>query len=65
MTLAGLGLSLNAMFAALTASVPTRCRCACAAGYYATAAAVVVLAVPYVLGSRDLALPRALRPDFS
>ncbi|MEP7088620.1 MAG: MFS transporter [Nocardioidaceae bacterium] len=35
------------------------------AGYYATAAAVVVLTIPYVLGSRDVVLPRALRPDFS
>jgi MFS family permease len=33
-----------------------------AAGYYATAAAVVVLAVPYVVGSRDVPMPRALRP---
>ena len=24
-----------------------------------------MLAIPYVLGSRDVALPRALRPDFS
>jgi MFS family permease len=36
-----------------------------AAGYYATAAAVVVLAVPYVLGSRDVPMPRALRPALS
>jgi MFS family permease len=36
-----------------------------AAGYYATAAAVVVLAVPYVLGSRDVPLPRSLRPALS
>ena len=36
-----------------------------AAGYYATAAAVVVLAVPYVLGSRDIAAATALRPAFS
>ena len=36
-----------------------------AAGYYATAAVVVVLAIPYVLGSRDIALPRRLRPAFS
>ena len=86
--------SLNAMFAALTATVPdlvpvrergvvggwvavsqtlgivagvgiATATGGIAAGYYATAAAVVVLAIPYVLGSRDLALPRALRPDFS
>lgn len=86
--------SLNAMFAALTATVPdlvpvrergvvggwvavsqtlgivagvgiATATGGIEAGYYATAAAVVVLAVPYVLGSRDLALPRALRPDFS
>jgi MFS family permease len=86
--------SLNAMFAALTATVPdlvpvrergvvggwvavsqtlgivggvgiATATGGIAAGYYATAAAVVVLAVPYVLGSRDVALPRALRPDFS
>jgi MFS family permease len=36
-----------------------------AAGYYATAAAVVVLAVPYVLGSRDVPLPRSWRPASS
>jgi MFS family permease len=36
-----------------------------AAGYYATAAAVVVLAVPYVLGSRDIALPRSYPSAFS
>jgi MFS family permease len=35
------------------------------AGYYATAAAVVVLAVPYVLGSRDVAMPRALRSELT
>ena len=86
--------SLNAMFAALTATVPdlvpirergvvggwvavsqtlgivagvgiATVTGGIEAGYYATAAAVVVLAVPYVLGSRDVALPRALRPDFS
>ena len=86
--------SLNAMFAALTATVPdlvpvrergvvggwvavsqtlgivggvgiATATGGIAAGYYATAAAVVVLAIPYVLGSRDVALPRALRPDFS
>jgi len=86
--------SLNAMFAALTATVPdlvpvrdrgvvggwvavsqtlgivggvgiATTTGGIAAGYYATAAAVVVLAVPYVLGSRDVRLPRALRPDFS
>ncbi|NUS50057.1 MAG: MFS transporter, partial [Nocardioidaceae bacterium] len=86
--------SLNAMFAALTATVPDQVPVSergvvggwvavsqtlgivagvgiatatggIAAGYYATAAAVVVLAVPYVLGSRDVPLPRALRPDFS
>jgi MFS family permease len=86
--------SLNAMFAALTATVPdlvpVRERGAVggwvavsqtlgivggvgiatatggiAAGYYATAAAVVVLAMPYVLGSRDLPLPPSLRPAFS
>jgi MFS family permease len=86
--------SLNAMFAALTATVPdlvpvhergvvggwvavsqtlgivagvgiATVTGGIAAGYYATAAAVVVLAVPYVLGSRDLVLPRALRPVFS
>ena len=86
--------SLNAMFAALTATVPdlvpVRERGAVggwvavsqtlgivggvgiatatggiAAGYYATAAAVVVLAVPYVLGSRDLPLPSTFRPAFS
>jgi MFS family permease len=86
--------SLNAMFAALTATVPdlvpvrergvvggwvavsqtlgivagvgiATATGGIAAGYYATAAAVVVLALPYLLGSRDLPLPRALRPDFS
>ena len=86
--------SLNAMFAALTATVPdlvpvrergvvggwvavsqtlgivagvglATATAGIAAGYYATAAAVVVLAVPYVLGSRDVALPRTLRPAFS
>jgi MFS family permease len=86
--------SLNAMFAALTATVPdlvpvrergvvggwvavsqtlgivagvgiATVTGGIVAGYYATAAAVVVLAVPYVLGSRDLALPRSLRPLFS
>ena len=86
--------SLNAMFAALTATVPdlvpvrergvvggwvavsqtlgivagvgiATVTGGIAAGYYATAAAVVVLAVPYVLGSRDVPLPRSLRPDFS
>jgi MFS family permease len=86
--------SLNAMFAALTATVPdlvpvrergvvggwvavsqtlgivTGVGIATAtggitAGYYATAAAVVVLAVPYVLGSRDVPLPRTLLPAFS
>ncbi len=86
--------SLNAMFAALTATVPdlvpvrdrgvvggwvavsqtlgivsgvgiATVTGGIAAGYYATAAAVVVLAVPYVLGSRDVALPRSLRPAFS
>jgi MFS family permease len=34
-------------------------------GYYATAAAVVVLAVPYVLDSRDVPLPRSMRPGTS
>jgi MFS family permease len=86
--------SLNAMFAALTATVPdlvpVRERGAVggwvavsqtlgivagvgiatatggiAAGYYATAAAVVVLAIPYVVGSRDVPLPRSFRPVFS
>jgi MFS family permease len=86
--------SLNAMFAALTATVPdlvpvhergvvggwvavsqtlgivagvgiATVTGGIAAGYYATAAVVVVLAVPYVLRSRDVALPRALRPVFS
>ena len=86
--------SLNAMFAALTATVPdlvpvrdrgvvggwvavsqtlgivsgvgiATVTGGIAAGYYATAAAVVVLAVPYVLGSRDVVLPRSLRPAFS
>jgi MFS family permease len=85
--------SLNAMFAALTATIPDQVPVGergvvggwvavsqtlgivfgvgiatvtggIAAGYYATAAAVVVLAVPYVLESRDVPLPRALRPDF-
>jgi MFS family permease len=36
-----------------------------AAGYVATAAAVVLLAVPYLLGSRDLRLSPVLLPDFS
>ncbi len=86
--------SLNAMFAALTATVPdlvpvrergvvggwvavsqtlgivagvgiATVTGGIAAGYYATAAAVVVLAVPYVLGSRDVALPDSLRTVFS
>ena len=86
--------SLNAMFAALTATVPdlvpvrergvvggwvavsqtlgivggvgiATATGGIVAGYYATAAAVVVLAVPYVLGSRDVQLPRALRPELS
>ncbi len=86
--------SLNAMFAALTATVPdlvpirergvvggwvavsqtlgivagvgiATVTGGIAAGYYATAAAVVVLAVPYVLRSRDVVLPKALRPVFS
>ena len=86
--------SLNAMFAALTATVPdlvpvrergvvggwvavsqtlgivagvgiATATGGVAAGYYATAAAVVVLAVPYVLGSRDVPLPRRLRPALS
>ncbi len=86
--------SLNAMFAALTATVPdlvpvrergvvggwvavsqtlgivagvgiATVTGGVAAGYYATAAAVVVLAVPYVLGSRDVPLPRSLRPALS
>jgi len=86
--------SLNAMFAALTATVPdlvpvrdrgvvggwvavsqtlgivsgvgiATVTGGIAAGYYATAAAVLVLVVPYVLGSRDIALPRSLRPAFS
>jgi MFS family permease len=35
------------------------------AGYYATAAAVVVLAIPYVLESLDIPLARGLRPPFS
>jgi MFS family permease len=84
--------SLNAMFAALTATIPDQVPVGergvvggwvavsqtlgivfgvgiatvtggIAAGYYATAAAVVVLAIPYVLESRDVPLPRALRPD--
>ncbi len=82
---------LNAMFAALTATVPdlvpvgqrgvvggwvavsqtlgivggvgiATVTGGVAAGYVATAVAVVVLAVPYVLGSRDVALRRADRP---
>ncbi|CAN5647794.1 MFS transporter [soil metagenome] len=86
--------SLNAMFAALTATVPdlvpvrergvvggwvavsqtlgivggvgiATATGGIAAGYYATAAAVVILAIPYVVGSRDVRLPAALRPDFS
>ena len=86
--------SLNAMFAALTATVPDLVPVAergvvggwvavsqtlgivagvgiatvtggLVAGYYATAAAVIVLAVPYVLGSRDVPLPAQLRPPFS
>lgn len=86
--------SLNAMFAALTATVPdlvpvrdrgvvggwvavsqtlgivsgvgiATVTGGVAAGYYATAAAVLVLAVPYVLGSRDVPLPASLRPAFS
>jgi MFS family permease len=85
--------SLNAMFAALTATIPDQVPVGergvvggwvavsqtlgivfgvgiatvtggIAAGYYATAAAVVVLAIPYVLDSRDVPLARALRPDF-
>ncbi len=86
--------SLNAMFAALSATVPDRVPVrergvvggwiavsqtlgivggvgiatvtgGIEAGYYATAAAVVVLAVPYVLGSLDVPLLRSLRPAFS
>jgi MFS family permease len=85
--------SLNAMFAALTATVPdlvpvrergvvggwvavsqtlgivggvgiATVTGGLVAGYYATAAAVVVLAVPYVVGSRDVPLPAELRPAF-
>jgi MFS family permease len=86
--------SLNAMFAALSATVPdlvpvrergvvggwvaisqtlgivggvgiATVTGGIAAGYYATAAAVVVLAVPYVLNSLDVPLLRSLRPAFS
>jgi MFS family permease len=86
--------SLNAMFAALSATVPDLVPArergvvggwiavsqtlgivagvgiatvtgGITAGYYATAAAVVVLAIPYVLGSRDIPLSRRLRPTFS
>ena len=35
------------------------------AGYVATAAAVVILAVPYLVGSLDFRLSPVLRPDFS
>jgi MFS family permease len=85
--------SLNAMFAALTATVPdlvpvrergvvggwvavsqtlgivfgvglATVTGGIAAGYWATAAAVVVLAVPYVVRSLDVPLPRAARPPF-
>jgi MFS family permease len=86
--------SLNAMFAALTATVPDQVPVSqrgvvggwvavsqtlgivggvgiatvtggVRAGYVATAVAVVVLAVPYLLGSRDLRLDRADRPAWS
>jgi MFS family permease len=86
--------SLNAMFAALTATIPDQVPVrergvvggwvavsqtlgivfgvgiatvtgGIAAGYYATAAAVVVLAIPYVLESRDVPLSKALRPAFA
>jgi len=86
--------SLNAMFAALTATIPdlvpvrergrvggwvavsqtlgivagvgiATATGGLAAGYYATAATVAVLAVPYLLHSRDLVLPRELRPVLS
>ncbi len=85
---------LNAMFAALTASVPDQVPVrqrgvvggwvavsqtlgivggvglatatgGITAGYVATAAAVVVLAVPYVLGSRDLPLAATDRPELT
>jgi MFS family permease len=84
---------LNAMFAALTATVPDQVPVrqrgvvggwvavsqtlgivggvgiatatgGIAAGYVATAAAVVVLTVPFALGSRDVPLPRSQRPAF-
>jgi MFS family permease len=86
--------SLNAMFAALTATVPDQVPVrergvvggwvgvsqtlgivtgvgiatvtgGIAAGYVATAVAVIVLAVPYVLGSRDLPLSRGDRPAWN
>lgn len=86
--------SLNAMFAALTATVPDQVPVrergvvggwvgvsqtlgivtgvgiatvtgGIAAGYVATAVAVIVLAVPYVLGSRDLPLSRSDRPAWN
>ena len=85
--------ALNAMFAALTATVPDQVpheqrgavggwvavsqtlgivggvgiaavTGGIAAGYTALAVVVVVLAVPYLLGSRDLRLDRADRPRF-
>ena len=48
------GVLLGIQIAAWTGSV--------ASGYVVTAIVVVVLAVPYVLGSRDLALPSGYRP---
>jgi len=86
--------ALNAMFAALTATVPDQVPVeqrgtvggwvavsqtlgivggvgiatltgGIAAGYVATAAVVVVLAVPYLTGSRDLRLHRSERPSWS
>ncbi len=84
---------LNAMFAALTATIPDQVPVrqrgvvggwvavsqtlgivagvgiatatgGIRAGYVATAIAVVVLAIPYVLGSRDFPLSKNDRPDF-
>ncbi len=86
--------SLNAMLAAVTATVPDQVPVdrrglvggilavaqtvgvvggvgiasatgSIAAGYVATAAVLLVLAVPYCLDSRDIALPRELRPEFA
>jgi MFS family permease len=85
--------ALNAMFAALTATVPDQVPVrqrgvvggwvsisqtlgivggvgiasvagGIRAGYVATAVVVVVLAIPYLFASRDIPLPRSMRPTF-